>query len=452
MPPPGSTTPAARPSSDPARPAPSSSEDPPGRPGSAGLPITQYPGDGPTLDLAWGHPAPALLPAAAWAAATEAALRRYGWRALAYGAASGPGPLLDWLAERLGRIDGRAPDPAAELFITAGASGALELACALLVRPGDVVLVDSPTYHLALRIIADHGAELVGAPADEDGIDPVGTAALLRRLRAAGRRVPLLYLVPTFANPTGGCLPADRRTALVAAARQAGTMLVEDDTYRELAYGPAPPSLWSEAGGDGVLRLGSFAKTVAPGLRLGFLTGPAAFVRRLADRGLVDSGGGVNHTTAVAMAEFGATGGYDRHLAANLLAYRARRDALAGALREHLATVRFRTPGGGWFLWLRLPDWAPVDRLLPYAARHGVSFLPGSRCYVTGAGVDRVRLSFSLFDPPRLVEAAGRLAAALNDLAAGPDGPTAEPPAPPPVRPPRPPPRPPPQPPPRPPA
>jgi 2-aminoadipate transaminase len=392
-------------------------------PPTAGLPITQYPGDGPAIDLAWGHPAPALLPVAEWAAATEAALRGYGWQALAYGHATGPGPLLKWLSDRLARIDGRAPEPG-EVFVAAGASQALDLTCAALARPGDVVLVDSPTYHLALRIIADHGVELVGAPADEDGIDPDGTAALLRRLRAAGRRVPLLYLVPTFANPTGGCLPADRRAALVAVARQAGTVVVEDDTYRELAYGPAPASLWSGAGGDGVLRLGSFAKTVAPGLRLGFLTGPPSFVRTLADRGLVDSGGGVNHTTALAMAAFGASGGYDRHLAGIRLDYRARRDALTAALRDQLPAVPFRTSAGGWFLWLRLPDWAPASRLLPHAQRHGVGFLPGARCYVTGGGSHRIRLSFSLADPAQLAQAAGRLAAALADLAADPDAPT----------------------------
>jgi DNA-binding transcriptional MocR family regulator len=382
-----------------------------------GLPITQYPGDGPTIDLGWGHPAPALLPGADWAAATEAALRRHGWQALGYGHAAGPGPLVEWLADRLGRIDRRPPAPA-EVFVTAGASQALDLTCATLTRPGDVVLVDSPTYHLALRIIADHRVELVGAPADEHGVDPDGTAALLRRLHAAGRRVPLLYLVPTFANPTGASLPADRRAALVAAAQQAGTLVVEDDTYRELAYDAAPPSLWSGAGGDGVLRLGSFAKTVAPGLRLGYLTGPAAFVRTLADRGLVDSGGGVNHTTALAMAAFGAAGSYDRHLARILPAYRARRDALAGALRDLLPEVPFQLPGGGWFVWLRLPDPVPASRLLPAAQQHAVSFLPGSRCYVTGAGAHRARLSFSLFDPATLTEAARRLAGAVAAVTA----------------------------------
>jgi DNA-binding transcriptional MocR family regulator len=388
----------------------------------ADLPIIQSAGAGDRFDLERGHPAAALLPAAGWAAAMDAVLTRFGWQALTYGYELGPGPLVEWLAGRLGRIDGRAPEPG-EVFISAGASQALDLVCAALTRPGDVVLVDSPTYHLALRIIADHGVEIVGAPADADGIDPAATAGLLGRLRAAGRRVPLLYLVPTFANPTGGCLPADRRAALVAVAGRAGTMLVEDDTYRELAYAAPPPvSLWSLAGGDGVLRIGSFSKTVAPGLRLGFLTGPRSFVRTLGNRGMVDSGGGVNHTTAVAMAGFGDSGGYDQHLDRIRDAYRARRDALTAALRTQLPAVPFRPPAGGWFVWLQLPDWAPAARLLPRAEEHGVSFLPGARCYVTTAGTHQIRLSFSAFDPPQLAAAAGRLAAALTDLAA--DSPT----------------------------
>lgn len=386
----------------------------PGQP----LPVVQFTGRPGVLDLGWGHPAGWALPTEQWSQATATALRRHGVSALAYGFARGPGPLVEWLADRLGRLDGRAPDPA-ELFVTAGASAGLELACAALVRPGDAVVVDSPTYHLALRIIADHAVQLVPAPADADGIDPDGTAGLVGRLRAAGRRVPMLYLVPTFANPTGGCLPRDRREALVDLAHRTGTTVVEDDCYRELGYdAPAPASLWSRSGGTGVLRIGSFAKTVAPGLRLGFLTGPRRVVEALTRRGVVDSGGGLNHTTALAMAEFGVSGGYQRHLDRIVTGYRGQRDALAAALGDRLGVASFRRPGGGWFVWLRLPDWAPAGRLLEHATSHGVSFLPGPTFHVTDSGDRHLRLSFSLYGPAQLTEAVARLARALDDLAA----------------------------------
>ena len=292
----------------------------------------------------------------------------------------------------------------------------------MLTRPGDAILVDSPTYHLALRILADRDGELIGAPADDHGIDPHATGELLHRLRRAGRRVPLLYLVPTFANPTGVSLSAARRRELVAVARDAGTVIVEDDTYREIAYdGPAPESLWS-LDPETVVRVGSFAKTVAPGLRLGFLTAAAPFVRRLVERGYVHSGGGLNHATAFAMAVLGRSGRYAAHVEAVRDRYRRQRDALVGAL--HGGTLHggaldggaldVRVPGGGWFLWPRLPEGMSASTLLSAAETHGVSFLPGSRCYAGPGGADRIRLSFSMYDPRSLAEAAGRLSAALT--------------------------------------
>jgi DNA-binding transcriptional MocR family regulator len=304
-----------------------------------------------------------------------------GWPALTYGYAAGPGPLVEWLAARNGT------DPAG-IFVTAGASQALTLLCQLLTEPGDTVLVDTPTYHLALRIFRDHGLRLAA------------TGDL------AGAR--FLYTVPTFGNPTGRSLSGDARLSLVRAAQRSGVPVIEDDTYRELGYdGPAPPSLWDLAGGHGVIRVGSFAKTVAPGLRLGWLDADPSLVRRLVGLGYVDSGGGVNHATASTMATFGASGAYDRHLARLRAAYREQRDALAGELGV-------AGPAGGWFLWLRLPAGLRGAALLPVAERHGVSFVEGSRFTVDGGADDHIRLSFSMLAPPDLVEAAHRLQAALS--------------------------------------
>jgi 2-aminoadipate transaminase len=362
------------------------------------------------LDLSWGHPRPELLPVRSWAEAGERTARDFGRQALSYGHATGPGPLLDWLTAHLD--DGTTPD---RTFVTGGASHGLSLITAVLAEPGDVVLVDSPTYHLAFRILADRGVELVRAPADEDGVDPVALAARLTTLRAAGRRVPLLYLVPTFANPTGRSLATGRRRALVALARQADLTLIEDDTYRELWYAePAPPSLWQIAGGASVVRLGSFAKTVAPGLRLGWINAEPWVVRRLAALGYVDSGGGVNHATAMTMAVFGAGGGYDAHVAGLRDRYREQRDALIEAVP---AELRPPAPAGGWFLWVTLPDGLAAGRLLPVAERHGTSFVEGRRFYADGDGGEgRLRLSFSHLPAADLAEAGRRLGAALEHL------------------------------------
>ncbi|SNY09008.1 PLP-dependent aminotransferase family protein [Paractinoplanes atraurantiacus] len=354
------------------------------------------------LDLGWGHPRPELLPVEAWAVAGGAAAREFGWRQLAYGRGVGPGPLIDWLA---GRADAGA---AAETFVTGGASHGLALAAEVLTRPGDVALVDAPTYHLALRVLADRGLELVPAPADVDGVLPDALGARLRDLRGSGRRVPIVYLVPTFANPTGRSLPGERRRALVELAQRNDLTIVEDDTYRELSYaGVAPPSLWRIAGGAGVVRLGSFSKVVAPGLRLGWINAAPEVVGRLADLGYVDSGGGVNHSVALTMAVFGGSGAYDRHLVMIRDRYAAQRDALVGALDG------VESPDGGWFLWLPTPDGVHADDLLVVAERHGTSFVPGTRFHVGGRGGSGfVRLSFSHLPPPDLIEAARRLKAA----------------------------------------
>lgn len=369
------------------------------------------------LDLGWGHPHPSLLPVGEWAAAVRQTSLSFGWQALTYGYAAGPGPLLEWLAGHLAEVEGCAADLPG-FFVTAGASHALSLVAGVLAEPGDVVVVDSPTYHFALRILRDRGVRIVSAPVDAEGIDPAALAAMLSSLADQGRRVAMLYLVPTFCNPTGRSLPGPRRRDLVRLALRSGVPIVEDDTYRELVYqGTAPASLWQLAGGSGVVRLGSFSKTVAPGLRLGWINAGQDIVRRLMSLGYVDSGGGVNHATGLAMATFGASGGYDRHVARVREAYKQRRDTLVRTLAAGLPGVTVPSPAGGWFLWLPLPGTITASALLPVAERHGVSFVPGAEFYADGAGGERhVRLSFSFLTPPELAEAAGRLAAAVREI------------------------------------
>jgi 2-aminoadipate transaminase len=168
------------------------------------------------------------------------------------------------------------------------------------------------------------------------------------------------------------------------------------------------------APGSGVIRLGSFSKTVGPGLRLGWLTAEPSFVRTLAGRGFIDSGGGLNHTTAFTMAAFGASGGYADHVRAIKEVYRRNRDVLVAALRTELPAVHVPVPNGGWFLWLRLPSGVSATDLLAKAEARSVSFLTGSRFYVPPvSGGDHIRLSFSMYEPDLLAEAARRLGQAL---------------------------------------
>jgi DNA-binding transcriptional MocR family regulator len=367
------------------------------------------------IELAYGEPDPALLPVAAVRGAAAAALERHGPAAIAYGGAEGPHALRAALARRITTREGTAV-AAEDLVVTGGNSQALEQALTVFASPGDVVLVEEPTYNLALLTMRDHPVDIVSVPADVDGMDVEALAAALEALRADGRLARLLYTIPTFHNPTGTCLGAGRRAALVALARREGLILVEDDVYRELVYdGEAPASLWSVDPDAPVLRLGTFSKSLTPGLRVGWVTGRPDLRSRFVAAGMIESGGCPSQFAAEVAGELLASGDYDGHVAALRTAYRSRRDALVAALREHLpAGCSFVVPTGGYFVWLALPAALTGAALEPHAERHRVSFIAGARFSTSGED-GRVRLAFSLYDEAALAEGARRLAAAVAD-------------------------------------
>ncbi len=366
------------------------------------------------IEFGIGQPAAAELPSEGLRHAADAALARWGGLALSYGADRGPGPLLDWLEQHLGQVDARAPAPG-ELLVTAGISHALDLVCTLCTAPGDVVLVESPCYHLALRILRDHPAELRAAPADAGGLDVAALAEQLAELRRSGRRARMLYTIPTFNNPTGRSLTEPRRRALIELAASEGMLIVEDDVYRELAYdGPPPASLWSAAPPGTVLRLGSFAKSLGPGLRLGWMTGTAEQITRFTDGGLIDSGGGLNHFTALVVAQYGISGEYAAQVERFRARYRARRDALLAGLAAHMPPgCEWTEPAGGYFIWLSLPEGLDAAALLRPAEAAGVTYVPGAKFHSDGGGQCRLRLAFSLYGEDDLVEGARRLGATI---------------------------------------
>jgi len=382
---------------------------------AAALPIVQIVHRPGVIDLGWGHPDPSLLPVEGLRHAASAALDRYGAAALAYGSERGPGPLLRWLIAYIGAREGRAP-AADAIIITGGISHALDQVCTLLTRPGDTVLVEQPTYHIAVRILREHPLDLVAVPSDAGGLRPEAVADTIAMLQRQGRTPRLLYTVPTFNNPTGVSLSVARRRALIDVAVAAGLTIVEDDAYRELAYdGPAPSSLWSLAPSGTVIRLGSFAKAVAPGLRLGYLTADAATVERIRGGGVLDSGGGINHFTANTVAAFCEDGGFAAQGDRLRAAYRSRRDALAAALAEHLSPdCQWALPTGGFFIWVRLPEGRGAAALLLRAVAAGVGYAPGQRFHLDGNGARYIRLAFGLYPEAELTEAARRLGTVLR--------------------------------------
>jgi DNA-binding transcriptional MocR family regulator len=368
------------------------------------------------VEFGVGEPDPTLLPVGL---IREAAQRALGApdaaAALAYGSGPGPAALRAAIARRTATREGLGLD-AGDVLVSGGNSQALGQVLTDLTRPGDVVFVEDPTYNLALGIIADHPVEVAGVPLDAEGLDIAALAEAVAHARASDLRPRLLYTIPTFHNPAGVSLSTPRRRRLLELACRENLILVEDDVYRELAFdGAAPPALRALDPEAPVVRLGSFAKSLAPGLRLGWIDAPPRLREQLAADGVLESGGCVSQFPAAVVAALLEAGAYGAHVAALRTGYASRRDALAGALRDHLpAGCGFTLPAGGFFLWVTLPEGLTATALLPVAERHGIGFAPGVR-FSVGGDDGSVRLAFSLYDEESLAEGGRRLAAAIDE-------------------------------------
>jgi DNA-binding transcriptional MocR family regulator len=367
------------------------------------------------VEFSWGHPDRTLLPASDLQDAAVRALADGGAASLAYGAAQGPGRLLEPLSARLSVIDGQLVPPE-QILVTAGITHALDLLCTSYTHPGDTILVETPVYHFALRIFRDHGLVLKPVEADEGGLRLDALEQAIADVpRTHGRRT-LLYTVPTFSNPTGRSLAPDRRHALLRIAEQHALLVLEDDAYRELWFDAPPlPSLTTHDVHH-VARLGSFSKIVAPGLRMGWVQTDPAFVQRAKMSGLLTSGGGINHFTAHVMAEYLRQERLDAHVAQLRRMYRTRRDTLIDALQRHLPPgCRFETPNGGFFIWMELPEGCDSGSLLAQAEAANVAYIPGTTFFSDGGGQRFLRLAFSLLEPAEMEQGAQRLGMVLRD-------------------------------------
>jgi DNA-binding transcriptional MocR family regulator len=363
------------------------------------------------IDLGVGNPAPELLPLDLLRQAAEHALAQGDTTPLQYGYEAGDvrfrAALAGFLQDQYKlKID------LGQLFVSNGVSQALDLICTLHAQPGDVVFVEEPTYFLALRIFADHRLRVVGLRTDEHGLV---IEALEDELKH--QRPTLLYTIPTHQNPSGATLSLDRRRRLVELSQQHGFTVLADEVYHCLSYGPSapPPPLASFIDSGTVLSLGSFSKILAPGLRLGWVQGRADRLQRLAQSGLLDSGGGLNPFTAAIVRSALELELQQQHVDRLRQVYAARLAALDAALQQHLAGhLVYRRPAGGFFIWARLADGRDAEGAMEHAQAQGVSFRPGVRFSSQGGLRDWIRLCFAYYDETRLAEGAGHLAQAVG--------------------------------------
>lgn len=360
------------------------------------------------INFAGGLPAPELFDAAGIAAAYQAVLTETPARALQYATTEGEPVLRTALAARTS-ARGLATG-ADDLLVTTGSQQALSLLATALLEPGDVVLVEQPCYLAALQVFAFAGARIVAVPGDAAGVDPEALDELVVR-----ERPKLFYTVPTFQNPTGRTLPADRRAAVAEVAARRGLWIVEDDPYGELRFeGERLPWIAAQAGAaDRTVLLGSFSKVMAPGLRLGWLRAPTDLLRAC----VVAKQAADLHTPTVnqlAAARYLADNDLDAHVARVAAVYRDRRDAMLAGLPNSLPEgSSWERPEGGMFLWARLPESYDTTELLARVVRQDVAYVPGAPFYAGEPDRSTMRLCFVTQTPGEIREGLRRLGAGL---------------------------------------
>lgn len=355
------------------------------------------------IDFARGHPSEDLLPLGLLREAARSRLAGNDISPLQYGPEQGDAGFRELLAGVLEEETGTHVDPS-RLFVTSGASQALDLICTLYTKSGDTVLVGEPTYHLALELFANHGLLVKGVDSDGEGPRLEALEDALGRWKPA-----LLYLVPSFGNPTGTTLAPERREKLLELVRRHQLLVVADEVYRLLNFKGSPPAGLASEDNEQVVALNSFSKILAPGLRLGWIEGPSGVLDRIEQSGLLQSGGGLNPFVAALVSELLGSGALTEHLGALREAYAVRAAALAGALRQEMPTVRFNTPAGGYFIWAQVPG-TDSAALQPQAHDLGVSYAPGERFSSRSGLKDHYRLAFAHYSPAELEEGVARLA------------------------------------------
>lgn len=356
-----------------------------------------------------GDAYPEALPDMSYFAARAA--RDFRTETLQYAPRLGLPELREWIAGWL-EGEGVGADPAS-IIVVNGAKHGLDLACKLFLEPGDTVVVTRPTYQSALGIFRGYEVTFLEVRLDEHGMDVEELAERLAARARVGAPMPkLVYDVPEFHNPTGVTLSRARRERLLELAERHDMLVVEDDPYRRIRFEgePVPPMAALDRGRR-VIALGTFAKLVAPGLRVGWVAATPEIAGKM---GALKSDGGTCPFTQRLVLEYCRAGRLEPHVRDLVKTYHAHRDVMVEALRREIPAARYRVPDGGYYLWLTLPAAIDSGRLLVEALARGVRFLPARDFFATAGPSNHLRLAYSYASPAAIAEGIRRLAAALR--------------------------------------
>lgn len=354
------------------------------------------------VSLAGGMPNLSALPMEMMADVVHNLISTNGSEALQYGSGQGHPKLREQICDVMALEGIRAN--ADDIVVTTGSQQALDLISRIFIDPGDVVLVEAPSYVGALGTFHQYEASVVHVELDSNGMVPEALRQAIKSLRATGRKIKFLYLIPNYQNPSGVLLPADRRTEILEICRSEEIFVVEDNPYGLLGFDRPSPNAMRAEDSENVIYLGSFSKTISPGLRVGWALVPPSLKEKL----VIASESSIlcpSNFTQLTISNYLASQPWRDQIASFCNLYRVRRDAMLESLTDYFpASATWTKPGGGFYVWVNLPPEIDTKAMMPKAIVAKVAYVPGTAFYADGLGSWSMRLSYCYPTPERIRE------------------------------------------------
>jgi DNA-binding transcriptional MocR family regulator len=363
------------------------------------------------VSLAGGMPNLSAFPMEMMASVAQKLVAEHGQEALQYGSGQGHPKLREQICDVMALEGVRAhPD---DVIVTTGSQQALDLISRIFIDPGDVVLVEAPSYVGALGTFSQYEAQVVHVAMDNDGLIPQALREAIETTRAAGRKIKFLYLIPNYQNPAGVLLSPDRRTEILEICRKAEIFVVEDNPYGLLGFDKPSPNAMRAEDSENVIYLGSFSKTIAPGFRVGWALVPQSLKEKL----VIASESSIlcpSNFTQLAISSYLSDQPWRDQIASFTKLYKDRRDAMLESLDQHFPKgATWTKPGGGFYVWVTLPPEIDTKALMPKAIVAKVAYVPGTAFYADGFGSWSMRLSYCYPSPERIREGIKSLGAVI---------------------------------------
>jgi DNA-binding transcriptional MocR family regulator len=354
------------------------------------------------VSLAGGMPNLSAIPMDTMAGIVETLIKDHGQEALQYGSGQGHPQLREQICDVMA-LEGIKANPN-DVLVTTGSQQALDLISRIFIDPGDVVLVEAPSYVGALGTFAQYEASVVHVEMDQNGLIPEALRQAIKTLRYQGRRIKFLYLIPNYQNPAGVLLPADRRTEILDICRSEKIFIVEDNPYGLLGFDRPSPNAMRAEDSENVIYLGSFSKTIVPGFRIGWALVPQSLKEKL----VIASESSIlcpSNFSQMAIASYLANQPWREQIASFCALYKVRRDAMLSALDAYFPKAATWTkPAGGFYVWVTLPPEIDTKAMVPKAIAAKVAYVPGTAFYADGFGSWSLRLSYCYPSPERITQ------------------------------------------------